>query len=65
MKIKLVGKVGQTKDATLFELDLAMLVLLYCYGQCGFFPKNVPLHAIDLFVDGKLMPWPDDLSEVF
>jgi len=65
MKIKLVGKLGNTKGDTLFELDLTWLVLLYAYGPGGLSPNKAPIHAVDLFADDKLVPWPEDLAEVF
>ena len=65
MRIELIGKLGHAAGTKLLDINLAMLVLLHCYGPLGHSIKNAPLEAMDLRVDGKLIPWPDDLAEVF
>lgn len=65
MRIKLISKKESMKGTELLDIDLAMMVLLHCYGPLGHSIKNAPIDCMDLTIDGKVIPWPDNLSEVF
>ena len=65
MRVKLISKKESSKGHELLDMDLALLVLFHCYGPLGHSIKNAPLDCMDLTLDGKVMPWPDSIAEVF
>jgi len=65
MRVELIARTGGAVGTQLLDIDLAMLVLSHLYGPIGFSIKTAPIHTMDLKVDGKIIPWPDLMTEVF